>query len=74
MVLPVRIYVNVSFLIGPSTIRCVVIGLIPALPANSFLFPSFEVISSTDDILPPYRAGYASLIQSHISYYVGIYS
>jgi len=32
-------------------------GLIPALPKNSFLLPSFEPISSTDEILPPYLPG-----------------
>ena len=55
MVRAVRIYVSVSFIIGPSTDICVVIGLIPALPANSFLFPSFDPISRTEEILPPYR-------------------
>ena len=32
-------------------------GLMPALPANSFLFPSFDPISRTEEILPPYRLG-----------------
>ena len=32
-------------------------GLIPAFPANPFLFPSFDPISSTDEIRPPYRLG-----------------
>jgi len=37
--------------------RWVVIGLIPALPENSFRLPSDDPMSRTDDILPPYRLG-----------------
>jgi hypothetical protein len=47
----------VSFINGPSIFKCVVIGLIPTLPANSLLFPSFDSISRTEDILPPYLLG-----------------
>ena len=44
-------------LIGPSIEKREEINPMEKSPLNSFMFPSFILISTTDDNLPPKRAG-----------------
>ena len=48
---------DLSFTIGDSNVSLLKIVPIPPDKTAFFLFPSFILISSIDDTLPPYRDG-----------------
>ena len=57
-----KIKEDLSFIIGPSSVKREATRPIEPSPAIFFIFPSFMRISSTEESRPPYLAGKPPLI------------